>query len=344
MSNGFFGVILLLLVSGCQSKQPDTGFYYWKTTLDFSTKDHALFAQLGAQRLYLRFFDVNWNAEYQMAVPVGVLKPKPTAAPLALDQMAIVPTVFIVNRVFELTPPDQLAALAQKTAAKIKVMAKRLGFSSNLPIRAIQIDCDWTAKTRDPFFQFLRFLQKEQPQWALSCTVRLHQYRDRQLMGIPPVSNALLMCYNTGNVKMRNEENAILDAAVVAQYLKGRPYPLPLDVALPLFSWGAWYRGTKFLGLLGSIELGLAKKSTFLTLRARPNHFRVIKDTVFQGNYLRLGDEVRVDGSSDEAVKATLDLLQHKLKKKINCLLWFDWEYERVEEKKKLIEQTSNGL
>ena len=85
---------------------------------------------------------------------------------------------------------------------------------------------------------------------AFAYLIVQHQYRDRKTMGIPPVERVMLMCYNTGDPKKLAESNAILDAQVVKYYLKGKKYPREMDVALPQFNWGAWYRAGAFQGLL----------------------------------------------------------------------------------------------
>lgn len=57
------------------------------------------------------------------------------------------------------------------------------------------------------------------------------------------------MCYNTGDIDSPGESNSILDLEDAKKYLQGkhRAYPLPLDVALPVFP-GHWYTGMKNSG------------------------------------------------------------------------------------------------
>lgn len=331
----YTALLVCVFLSSCAHQQPETDFYYWKTTLDFTAQDRTLCQQLGTQRLYVRFFDINWSNSFGMGVPVGVLQVKKTLTDSALDGTMIVPTIFIVNRVFEQTPDDQLAVLAKKTVAKIRSIARRTGVKAFRNFSEIQIDCDWTATTRDRYFTFLRHLQQQEPGLLLTCTLRLHQYRDRQLMGIPPVQSAVLMCYNTGNVKNRMETNSILNLEDVNAYLKGKTYPLALDVALPLFEWGAWYRGIKFQGLLSALSLDSAKKTSFLKLVDPPNRFQVTSDTVFQGSYLRLGDAIRIDGPTRRSLKATIIQLKKRMGNPVKRVVWFDWEYEKVQQQHK---------
>jgi hypothetical protein len=52
------------------------------------------------------------------------------------------------------------------------------------------------------------------------------------------------MLYNTGDIDTPDETNSIFKPEDAKKYLKGAPasYPLPLDVALPAFSWTLVFR------------------------------------------------------------------------------------------------------
>ncbi len=56
------------------------------------------------------------------------------------------------------------------------------------PPREIQIDCDWTERTRNAYFQLLTALKREPflQGKILSATIRLHQVKYVQRSGIPP--------------------------------------------------------------------------------------------------------------------------------------------------------------
>ncbi|WP_449399704.1 hypothetical protein [Chryseobacterium wanjuense] len=54
----------------------------------------------------------------------------------------------------------------------------------------IQIDCDWTAGIRDDYFKFLKELKKVSGK-EITCTLRLHQVKDKNLTGIPPVEKSI---------------------------------------------------------------------------------------------------------------------------------------------------------
>jgi hypothetical protein len=116
----------------------------------------------------------------------------------------------------------------------------------------VQLDCDWTISTRVVYFHFLAALRARLPQGvALSATLRLHQYRYPDRTGIPPVDRVMLMFYNMGQLDDPDEPNSILNLAAAQPYLDGAPpYPVPLDVALPVFRWGVLYRDGRMTKLI----------------------------------------------------------------------------------------------
>ena len=100
-------------------------------------------------------------------------------------------------------------------------------------VQEIQIDCDYTSKSRKVYYQFLKEVKATWKQ-RLSTTIRLHQLS----MEEPPVDYGALMLYNTGDPRKWTERNPILDARDVYPYVKRLDdYPLPLAAAYPVFSW-----------------------------------------------------------------------------------------------------------
>ena len=103
-------------------------------------------------------------------------------------------------------------------------------------VKEIQIDCDYTARSRMFYYQFLEEVRKEVKAHGmrLSTTIRLHQLS----MKVPPVDYGVLMLYNTGHPMKFMEHNPILDIRDVAPYLRYlEDYDLPLAAAYPVFLW-----------------------------------------------------------------------------------------------------------
>lgn len=240
------GAVCLLLFGTCGGGADEppvekAAYYHWQTQLGLDSVAVAKMIAADAERLYVKYFDVDWDVANQRAVPLAVLEVQ--AWPEGVD---IVPTVFLTNRTFEALPLTDVAALAAQVWSKIATLLPPA------PITEIQMDCDWTRTTRDAYFAFLHALQQRLPAGvALSATIRLHQYRYPDQTGIPPVDRGMLMFYNMGRLEDPEEPNSILNMAAAQPYLQDAPaYPMPLDVALPVFRWGILYRDGQLIKLI----------------------------------------------------------------------------------------------
>ncbi len=334
-------------------------FYYWKTQMRFDSTEWKRLARISGQRpLYVRFFDVDYSGGYRNAVPLGDLWVDGTVS----DGRPIVPTVYITNRVFEQLSDslaEQLAArVHRRIEQKMKDRTGEMGWLL-LPYRTatydtdralrdslcndwlrrcdeIQMDCDWTAATRDRYFRFLKTLRALAAPRRVSCTVRLHQYRDRDRAGIPPVDYAMLMCYNMADPRKPATADAIFDPALIKGYLKAPRYPLPMDVALPMFSWGAWFRDEKFQGLLAGWSEASVSDTTFCAAEAA-GRWRILRDTVLGRDYLRAGDLVRLDAPAEADLLAVTALLRRRVQGKDSRLVFFDWQTEKIARYEKIV-------
>lgn len=355
---------VLLLTAICCNKSTGNAkfsgasFYYWKTALKFDKADRALADSLGMKRLYLRYFDVDWSPSFEMPVPVGVLDVGDyyeTGLDLKLAGIQVVPTVYIVNRVFEKN--FNADSLAQKISRKLKESSEYISFQLynyghdfehaeetpdwSLPdslspsamflsgIQEIQLDCDWTASTRDRYFDFLKAMKKANPALKISCTVRLHQFRDRAKAGIPPVDKGTLMCYNMAPPKDIKTRDAIYDADLAEGYLRAGEYPLPLEAALPLFSWGALFHENQFKGLASGLTEAEVKDNPLFAPESE-GRYRFTQDTVFSEVYMREGDFVRLDGPSPKEVLALAERLGEI--KAVKSISFFDWNPSKIRE------------
>jgi hypothetical protein len=253
----------------------------------------------------VKFFDVDWNYGTRAAYPMATLRFK-SPVPKGIE---IVPTVYITSRVVRELDTSSWAAeeLAHDIRHKLESMADSLPGAS---IHEIQFDCDWTPSTRDVYFKLLRAMSNTAAygnyryHWDLSATIRLHQIKYFRQTGVPPVSRGMLMAYNMGNVTDPGEENSIFRADEVLRYLGGlEAYPLPLDAALPLFSWGVVFHLGHFSELLNGVRAEeLLRDSTFEAEEG--SGFRVRNDTYFHGHHLLQGDMIRIEEvNTDECEK-----------------------------------------
>lgn len=296
------------------------GIYYWKTKWKLGDQAKVKLVNSGTKQLFLHLFDVDYDFNRQEARPKGMLDLPDN---LGLENsLVFIPVVFIVERVFR--QDVEAEDLAERISRTI------IGMSAKHPELAAatrwQIDCDWTPTSRDRYFAFLNALQQQNPELTLSVTIRLHQYRERAKNGIPPVPEGLLMCYNMEPVSDANSKNAIYQEALLRGYLKAPPYPILLDTALPVFSWGAAFRDDRLLGIVDAPASlpGLQQKIA-------PGHYLVLRDTTIRATFLRAGDIIRHDGPEGPADLITaVGLL--KQKPEVRDLLFFDWREGVLEE------------
>jgi hypothetical protein len=211
---------------GCShSEQPRRAapaFYHWRTHLRLGPAERSYLDSLGAQRLYAKFFDVDWDGAAAQPVPLATIE-LDTALLAGLE---IVPCVFITNRTLLNLPLQGVDSLAARIFQKINALAAS-------PPREIQFDCDWTERTRENYFALLTAFRQlalsdpsftmQRPSFIISATIRLHQLKYPDKTGVPPADRGMLMCYNTGDLEDWATENSILDTKTLKSYLPHLP-------------------------------------------------------------------------------------------------------------------------
>lgn len=312
-------LLLVLGLSACSSEHPPApGIYFWQSDWDFTTQDARLARNTGFSQLYVRMLDIDYDPATGQPVPRAPVQLPDDLS--ALDSLTVIPVVYIVNEVFR----HEIAVdiLVDRLLNAVDRLGE--GQPSITEAQRLQIDCDWTPATRDAYFSFLKEIKDRRPATELSVTVRLHQYRERERNGIPPAYRGLLMCYNMTPVQDHDTRNAIFDLHLLAGYLNNtETYPLPLDAALPLFTWGAAFRDDRFLGLVDYPEAGAG------LLSFPDDRYLVVKDTTVGRLLLRAGDEVRGDGPGDyENLRSAVQLLRQR--DDIEELLFYDWRPDRL--------------
>jgi hypothetical protein len=292
---------LLLLFGGCQHKAPRevaNAFYYWKSGFEIRPPNITLLTSLHVRTLYLKFFDVDWPSDADQPVPIAAAQFN-TPIPAGFE---LIPTIFITKAGLEHLPKPEVTLLADHITGKIGEMLKPL---TSTPVREIQIDCDWTNTTRSKYFALLRQMQANlagrhadfniPPNIILSATLRLHQIKYPQKTGVPPVARGMLMCYNMGALTKRMTRNSILELATAKAYLSNlAAYPLPLDVALPLFSWGVVFQHNQFARLINNVHLQEIRDQPAFEM-VQENVFRVKQNTILRGQYLAQDTLIRVE-------------------------------------------------
>ena len=284
--------ILACLLPSCQdtpTRDIHPAFYHWKTHFQPGPVEQEALRHHQAHRIYTKYFDVDWSDAEKRPTPQAKVEWR-QPPPLGQD---IVPVVFITNRSFENIDPPYADTLATQVAKLIT----RLHPQPSVPPSEVQIDCDWTRRTRDTYFRFLRHLQTQfdTTKTKLSATIRLHQIKYQDRSGIPPVHRGMAMLYNTGDLDNPAEENSILQLQDLRDYLdQSRPYPLPLDAALPIFRWGVLYRQGRLIKLINQLDFAEVEANPNFQKTA-PYQAKVLENQYFRGHYLYPGDEIRCE-------------------------------------------------
>jgi hypothetical protein len=299
--------LIILLGFGCREKQIKTirAFYYWKTVFDGS--DHARLDSLKVSRMMVRCFDI--DRVQDQVIPVAPIRFTERGKKIA-GKYTIHPVVFITPAALAFySDTNQVKALGLKIVDQVEKI-----FSSNGLVHGdeLQIDCDWTNSIRKNYFILLRTIKTEMHSRTgyriLSVTLRLHQVKYANQTGIPPADKALLMCYNMGNLKNPATLNSIIDVEEMGKYLSRLDtYPLPLDIALPIFSWHVWFRHMAYKGLIpdGAIP----------SLPFKQNRYIFSKDSSLGSYSFLAGDMIRFEDSRKEEIQKALRLLRNKMPK-----------------------------
>ncbi|GAE63911.1 hypothetical protein SAMN05421692_1883 [Chryseobacterium indologenes] len=297
-------LFLLLLIVSCHKKKdhPYT-FYYWRTNLKLDLEEKKVLDKAPVPFLYTRFFDVDKvNGTFQ---PVAVI----TRESSFKTVQKIVPTVFITNPTLLGITQEEIKFLAESIHHLIQKKSEEYHLTTN---NEIQIDCDWTAGTRDDYFRFLKELKRVSGK-EVTCTLRLHQVKDRKLTGIPPVDKVYLMCYSTSSPLEKSDKNSILDVNILKSYLsKLEDYPIKnIDVALPIYSWGIVTNHLDKHKLINALSKKDLENPDFKKISEY--EAEITKDGFYFGRYLNKGFTIKVEEISEEQLEEVIQFLEKKI-------------------------------
>ncbi|MBL7887907.1 MAG: hypothetical protein JNL24_00050 [Bacteroidia bacterium] len=303
--------------------------------------------ELNVNHIYLRLFDVDWNSFEKEALPVGTINKWWNGE---IGNQEITPCIYITNTVIKNSSKKQLDSLALKikkrttsilssfseSYARNKVWElETSGYQCNCDrdslhhivdslasieqkhfdnkIKDLLIDCDWTKETRDNYFYFLSRLKRHLPSYQINATIRLWQYKNKKIAGIPPIERGLLMCYNTNNPADYSTNNSIASLEQIEQYYTTKPYPIKLDIALPLFNWGVIYHNKQFKGLLSGVNPNELIADTLNYKQTKENMFTYRTDMVVGDQYIRNGDEIKIEHLSAGELEAIIRSIHNNI-------------------------------
>ena len=236
-----------------ESLEQCNSVYYWRTDLRLDSTERAFLKQYNIKKVYCRYFDV--------VMGDSSISPRPNATISFSDSLPdgieIIPTIYITEDCMHKPHKD----LAEKIVQRIRQMNETNNINN---VHEIQIDCDYTSRSRKTYYNFLEEVVKL---WKskVSTTIRLHQLS----MPVPPVDYGTLMVYNTGDPRKWQERNPILDYRDVYPYLKHLDqYALPLAVAYPVY---LWIRNIQNVRIEHSVDAAEILKVKHAMEKERPN-------------------------------------------------------------------------
>lgn len=240
---------MLTALTGCQQRErqsPTTlaegnSVYYWRTDLHLDSTERAFLRTHDIDKVYCRYFDVVMGDDGQPTPNATI-----TFSDTLPDGVELVPTVYITEDCMHAPHPG----LAEKVVRRVCQMNETNDIKN---VREIQIDCDYTACSRQVYYDFLKeishFFASKANKFErsslishLSTTIRLHQLQ----MAAPPADYGVLMLYNTGDPRRFDKRNPVLDHRDVEPYLRHLSgYPLPLAAAYPVYQWVRHIHGVR---------------------------------------------------------------------------------------------------
>ncbi|MEZ0131551.1 hypothetical protein AB9T88_17960, partial [Flavobacterium sp. LBUM151] len=263
----------------------------WKTIFKLSQTEKEVLKENNVTKLYIRYFDIGLHPENQEPIPIS-----PIHFQEDLNGFEIVPVVFIKNRVMLQTNLD-IEDLAQKTFRLVEEMNAK----NKIVSKEIQIDCDWTLDSKGNYLRFIERFKKLSHK-KLSATIRLHQVKYFKKTKIPNVDSGVLMYYNMGSIAP-DSLNSIYSSKIAERYLKSlKKYPLHLDLALPIYSWGVHIRNEKVIGLRSKLNRSeLKKDKNFEQINAI--FFKVKKANYKNGVFFEENDKLKIESISADDLK-----------------------------------------
>ncbi len=314
-----FPIVLFLLSSvSCVSASHDhnISFYHWKSNYQMDNDVRKYMRGLNCQKIYLHLFDV--VKEGEISRPINIFQ---VTDSLKNDSsIHFVPVIFITNEVFSNTDTAKINRLTHRLKYFTDDMIRHSNINKNT-IDEIQFDCDWTPSTKENYFTFLKYVKNLYPDVKISSTIRLHQIKDMKETGIPPVDKGYLMCYATSNANDGMDSNSILNIDLLKNYTENlNDYPIDLDYALPLFSWGIVSNKKSQIKLINGLTHNDLDSVRFK--RISENRYKVCEDCFINGLYINKGYTIEIEQITPTLLRNAIEYLDNKIQKDYNIVYY----------------------
>ncbi len=295
-----------------KSEKPVVSFYYWKTIFKFSKTEKEVLDENNVHKLYVRYFDIGLHPENKFPIPISPIRFEENP-----KEYEIVPVVFIQNKVMSETNLD-VNELAQKTFDFIE----QINSKNKITCQEIQIDCDWTLKSKTNYLKFIEVFKKLSKK-KLSATIRLHQVKYFKKTKIPNVDSGVLMYYNMGSIAP-DSLNSIYDQKIAAKYLKSlKKYPLRLNFAFPIYSWAVHIRNNKVIGLRSKINSKALENDPNFE-KTSPIFFKVKQSNYKNGVFYEENDLLKIEEIKTTDLKEMAKDLEENLMEKPKEIIFYD--------------------
>ncbi|MBL7952416.1 MAG: hypothetical protein JNM62_11935 [Flavobacteriales bacterium] len=273
------------------------------------------------QRVYMKLLDIDWNSAHG-AHPVSSVnvpyqwKNYSDLGGEWTDRVELVPCIYITNNTFLKISEKEVDELAANLLRKLRMECP-------VKIHGVMVDCDWSAKTKAKFFRLTRIMN-DSLDLPLTATIRLHQYAQPKKSGVPPADRGMLMPYNVGNITAPGNVNSIFDRATAEPYFAStKPYPLPLDIGLPAFSWGVQFRKGAFVGILKQEQVYDAMNAGLLSGETH-GVLQVVNEDNKAMPELHLGDEIRTETITPELIAQVTELARTAVNSDTLAVAYFE--------------------
>lgn len=288
-------------------------FYYWRTVFELSDIERQTLQENEVSKMYIRYFDVDLDSKG---------KPRPES-PIRFKQkpekLHIVPVVYIKNKVM-LQDSLQLGLMADNITDYIKQINQEADIAV---FDEIQIDCDWTLKSRDRFMQFVDTLKLRSGK-KLSATIRLHQVKHYASTLIPNVDYATLMYYNMGKIDV-DTLNSIYDRKIAVRYIESiKNYPLKLNIALPIYAWGVHIRDNNVINLVSKTDKAAFENDSNFMLSASSDIIEVKNSNIKNGRYYLRNDRIKIEHISGKELQQMASDIRKRLPYSPAEIIFFD--------------------
>lgn len=327
----FFSIIILvgfLFQAGCISKSdPEISFYYWKTRFRLSEMEKSCIKENNVKQIYLRYCDIHLDPISKHPVPLS-----PVVIVETPISVKIIPVIYIENVVFM-----ERNINITKLASDIMAFVDQINTRAKIKTDEIQIDCDWTLKSKEHYLSFVKALKKQTGK-KISATIRLHQVKYAEQTKIPEVDYGVLMYYNMGKINASNE-SSIYERHITLKYIAQlKTYPLPLKIAFPIFSWGVHIRDKKVIGLKSKLDKDKFVNDSNFVING--NTIQSMHPGFKSGTYYKQNDYIKMESVSQEQLIQMVKDLRDKLNAPPLEIIFYDLDLKNISRYEKSLYQT----